>query len=304
MIIGPGPRRINRTKRSRRPGWVVDHPGRGPGFLGNVPDRSAPWEDGQARSRSTLGRRLAKSSRLWQASRAASRSAPTSRGRRGARRRAAGLATEAVMFVVSEESGQVAEPGLGPGGPRAAAVAVAHIAGPAARGRRGAVPSGPASAARNLRGLGVLAELVGVPHRDAARGENVRRSRSRGAGPGRARAPSLSGPGRLADFLEDRLVFPATCFMEIRPIPRLVAGVESPVHRRVLVDPGIVLDHDASTNPPSAAASRILGLDWVVVEKPTNFALPDFLIASAVSLNSWLFRPVDLGAIVDRQPRG
>ena len=44
----------------------------------------------------------------------------------------------------------------------------------------------------------------------------------------------------------------------------------------------------ASTIPPSAAAWMIWARSLWWVEKPTNFALPDFRIASAVSLNSWL----------------
>ena len=44
----------------------------------------------------------------------------------------------------------------------------------------------------------------------------------------------------------------------------------------------------ASTIPPSAAAWMIWARSLWWVEKPTNFALPDFRIASAVSLNSLL----------------
>ncbi len=42
----------------------------------------------------------------------------------------------------------------------------------------------------------------------------------------------------------------------------------------------------ASAIPALAAALRISARCWWWVEKPTNFALPDFRIASAVSLNS------------------
>ncbi len=44
----------------------------------------------------------------------------------------------------------------------------------------------------------------------------------------------------------------------------------------------------ASTNPPSAADWMIWALAGWWVEKPTNFALPDFLIASIALANSWL----------------
>ena len=42
----------------------------------------------------------------------------------------------------------------------------------------------------------------------------------------------------------------------------------------------------ASMNPPSAAAWMIWARSAWWVEKPMNFALPDFRIASAVSLES------------------
>ena len=82
--------------------------------------------------------------------------------------------------------------------------------------------------------------------------------------------------------------WPAICFIEIRPIPLLPAGVERLVQRRVLVEPGAVLEHDRVDDP---AFGRRLddaprSLWWV--EKPMNLALPDLRIASAVSLNSWL----------------
>ena len=43
----------------------------------------------------------------------------------------------------------------------------------------------------------------------------------------------------------------------------------------------------ASMMPPSAAAWMIGARFLWWLEKPTNFALPDLRIASAVSLNSW-----------------
>ena len=66
-------------------------------------------------------------------------------------------------------------------------------------------------------------------------------------------------------------------------------GDVEPLFTRVLVEPGGVLQHDRINDPPSAAASMKRARSRWVEEKPTNFALPELRIASAVSLNSRLF---------------
>jgi hypothetical protein len=144
-------------------------------------------------------------------------------------------------------------------------------------------------------GVGVLADLVGVAHRDAAA------------------ADPLVGPDRVQEALEGGQLLlgehgdPADHVFEDVPLgrvaellagdllhrdeadPLLPAGVERLVQRGILVEPGGVLEHDRVDDPPSAAAWMIWARSLWWVEKPTNLALPDFRIASAVSLNSWLF---------------
>ena len=80
----------------------------------------------QARCRSHSGKSLAKSSLFGQAARAASRSAPRPVAGLGGEGGvlAAGFAADAVVLVVGEEPGQVAQLGIGAGGDRAAAVAI------------------------------------------------------------------------------------------------------------------------------------------------------------------------------------
>ena len=59
----------------------------------------------------------------------------------------------------------------------------------------------------------------------------------------------------------------------------------------------------ASTIPPSAAAWMIWARSLWWVEKPTNLALPDFRIASAVSLNSLLLTKLIASSSVWSSPR-
>ena len=73
-----------------------------------------------------------------------------------------------------------------------------------------------------------------------------------------------------------------------QPDALLPAGVERLVQGRVLVEPRGVLEHDRVDDAPLGRRLEDLGPVLVVVEMPTSRALPDFLIASAVSLNSWL----------------
>ena len=80
----------------------------------------------------------------------------------------AGLGAVAVVLVVGEEPGQVAELGLGAGGHGAAAVAVGAEG--RAGGEAGVAELADLGLLQRLEppgGVGVLADLVGVAHRDA-----------------------------------------------------------------------------------------------------------------------------------------
>ena len=67
-------------------------------------------------------------------------------------------------------------------------------------------------------------------------------------------------------------------------MPLLVAGVERLVQGVVLVEPGGVLEHDRVDEAAVGGGLEILGAAWVVAREADELALPDFLIASAVSL--------------------
>ena len=102
---------------------------------------------------------------MGQAARAASRSAPDQSRASGDERGvlAAGLGAVAVVLVVGQEPGQVAELGLGAGGDGAAAVAVG--AERRAVGERGVAELLDLGGLQRLEaagGVGVLADLVGV----------------------------------------------------------------------------------------------------------------------------------------------
>ena len=228
-------------ERGRRSGCARD------GWHGHADAGHATRVAAQARCRSTSGRRLAKSSLLGHAARAASRSAPDQSRASGSSaaywRRAS--ARIAVVLVVGEEPGQVAQLGLGAGGHRAAAVAVG------AEGR--------------VRGQGGVAELHGSRPSSAAR-SGGRRRRSRGAGrsscietheplirssvqiacrrPWYGREALLLEPRRPPDdLLEDvelRLgrELAGDLLHRDQADALLVAGVEGLVQRLVLVEPG------------------------------------------------------------------
>ena len=80
--------------------------------------------------------------------------------------------------------------------------------------------------------------------------------------------------------------WPATCFIEIRPIPFLWQASSALLSGESLSSQGVYWSMIASMIPPSAAAWMIWARSLWWVEKPRNFALPDLRIASAVSLNS------------------
>ena len=82
--------------------------------------------------------------------------------------------------------------------------------------------------------------------------------------------------------------WPAICFIEIRPIPFFQQASSALFSGASLSSQGVYWSMIASTIPPSAAAWMIWARSLWWVEKPTNLALPDFRIASAVSLNSLL----------------
>ncbi len=203
--------------------------------------RASRFRSSQARWRSTSGSSRAKSSRLGQASRAASRSARTSRGPRGqGGELAAGLGAVAVVLVVGEEPGQVAELGRrcrrrSEQRPSQSAQSVGPWASAASRS---CADVGRLERLEAAGGVGVLADLVGVAHRHADC------------------ADPLVGPDRVQQALEGREAcvrrasgtrrctssrmlplglspknWPAICFIEIRPIPAFVAGVERLVQR-------------------------------------------------------------------------
>ena len=83
-------------------------------------------------------------------------------------------------------------------------------------------------------------------------------------------------------------MLPATCFIEIRPMPALWQASRARFIASSWAIQGLFWSMMASTNPPSTAAWRISGRRGWWVENPTNFALPDLRIASAASLNSLL----------------
>ena len=82
--------------------------------------------------------------------------------------------------------------------------------------------------------------------------------------------------------------WPAICFIEIRPIPRLWAASIALLSGESLSSQGRYWSMIASTIPPSAAAwiNWARSLWWV--EMPTSRAFPDFLAASDASLSSLL----------------
>ena len=136
----------------------------GPGKPGPLADRSeeAIGRSDQARWRSTFGRRSAKSRWLGQAARAAARSAPLPvAGRSDSSAYClAGLGAVAVVLVVGEEPGQVAELGFGPGGPGASAVAVRRTWWAGRRGRRRASPAiSAALSGSNFRAASVFSAI-------------------------------------------------------------------------------------------------------------------------------------------------
>ena len=71
-------------------------------------------------------------------------------------------------------------------------------------------------------------------------------------------------------------------------MPALCAASSALFERRVLLEEGLNASMIASRNPPSAAAWMYSARRGWWEEKPTNFALPDFLIASTALPNSAL----------------
>ena len=141
----------------------------------------------------------------------------------------------------------------------------AHIVGPWARNAsRSWWMSAVLSGSIPLRGVGILANLVGVLHRDARRTDPL-------VGPDRVQEPlkrrsaslSASVGTRCDDVLQNvplgrvAEAWPAICFIVDQADALLVGGVERLVQRRILVEPGAYWSMIASTMPASAAAWMI-----------------------------------------------
>ena len=209
---------------------------------------------------------------------------------------AAGLGAVAVVLVVGQEPGQVAELGLGAGGDRAAAVAVgAERRAVGERRRRGAGRISAAFSGSKRRAASAFSRIWSVfriETHDALIRSSVQIACSRPWNGVSFRSASIgtrrTTSSRMFPLGLSPRNWPAICFIEIRPIPFFRQASSALFSGESLSSQGVYWSMIASTIPPSAAAWMIWARSLWWVEKPTNLALPDFRIASAVSLNSWL----------------
>ena len=198
----------------------------------------------------------------------------------------AGVAANAVIFVIGVETGEVTQLGRRAGGREHRPSQFGHIVGPEAK-QRGPqfVEFGLFQRLEPADGVGVFDGLVLVPHRHARRGESL-------VGPDRVQQalrgrqlPRLQGRHALLGDLE-RLA--ADLFHRHEADVRLVARIDRLVQRRVFSSQGLNLNMITSMNPPLAAFCNCSAMEASWVEKPTNFTLPVFLIASTASFISLL----------------
>ena len=197
--------------------------------------------------------------------------------------------------MVRQEPGDVAELGLRSRGSHATAVAIGAHRRP--RGEEGVAKLMNVRRLERLEsagGVGVLAQwsVFLIETHDALIRSSVQIACSRPWKTVRFRSASM---GTLR--LTTSRIFPlglspnwvlAICFIVISPTPVFHATSSALLSAESLSSQGEYCSMIASIMPASAAAWMTGARFGWWVENPMNLAFPDFRIASAVSLNSWL----------------